>query len=105
MSFKDTIAADVKRVMDTNVFAESILYDGAPISAIPEVGEANQAGNTFTRNGSAGIACFWITAMDVAWPKPGSKIEFAGRKYTVSRLVSTAGGLHKVEATYKESVY
>lgn len=105
MSLADNIALDIQMLMNTAELAASITYNGLPITAIPEISEDNEKGNTFGETGASGRGWFYILESDVAWPAGGDKIMYSTLKCTVSRVASTAGGLHKVAVTYKESVY
>ncbi|MEN6568056.1 MAG: hypothetical protein ABFC57_17365 [Veillonellales bacterium] len=105
MSLKDNIAKDIIRIMNKQELAEVTTYDGTPITVIPQINEDNGKGNTFTNDGHAAGGFFWILEADVPYPNPGSVIAYKGINWTVARLVSTAGGLHKVAVTGRESVY
>jgi hypothetical protein len=105
MRLKDTITKDISSIMGANGFAEPITYNGVAMVAIPEIAEDNGKGNTFSSNGRAAEAFFWIAEADVSWPEPGTVIVYGSNEWTVSRLVCSAGGLHKVAVTGRESVY
>lgn len=106
MSLKDVMAADISAVFfNTSEFAETVTYNGTSITAIPEIGEDNRKGNTFAASGGSGIAYFTVKESDIAWPEPPDKITYKNVTWYVARVISSDGGMHRIECTARESAF
>ena len=100
------MAADISAVFfNPDEFAETVSYNGSSILAIPEISEDNRKGNLFSNEGRAGVAYFTVKATDVVWPEASDLIAHNGITWNVARVVSSAGGMHRVECTTRESAF
>jgi len=110
MGLREQIASDVNLVLfNTAELAEEVTYykgyekTESTITVVPEIGEDNARGNTFTNEGNAARAYFWIKASDVAWPEAPDEILYKGIYWQVARIWKSAGAFHQVQCIGRES--
>ena len=98
MSLKDLMESDISRVfLNLNGIAEKIDYNGAEITAIPEIGESNRKGNTFSTEGQSDQAWFSVAETDIPEPLSGDTITYKNKSWQVIRISETGAGLHRLE--------
>lgn len=109
MNFKAQMAADAAATMDTEGgFAEFINYNGRRIIAIFEQGAELQRGDEFAANVISDEAVLHVLASDVPTPQAGdtfTREDYPGKQWQVSRVLETAGGLHRLECTADEFAF
>lgn len=102
------MAADVPTFLNSDEFADDVVYNGCSIPAIAEIGPDAQAGNAFTgggaSDGQADRATFWVRVADVSEPAQGDTIVHLGATWTVARVLESGGGMHRLECTSREAV-
>ncbi len=108
MGLAEQMPADAANViMNTEEFAEWISYKGARIKAICALGGDRASGNTFTNDGQAARMIVDVLETDVAAPAEGDSIireaDTAGAIWRVARVLSSFGGLHRLECIARET--
>lgn len=105
MTLNERMAADVAAVfLNTAEFGDAATYNGVPVTVVTELGPDRAAGNTFTSDGQADRAVFWVRTGDVPDPATGDVIIYAGKSWRVARMLESGGGMHKLECTASEAV-
>lgn len=105
MTLKTQMAADAAAVfMNENEFADRATYNGASIPVVAEPGPDKMSGNTFTSDGQADRAVFWVRETDVSEPEEGDEIIHKNKEWRVARVLESGGGMHKLECTANEAV-
>jgi len=99
MTLKDQMTADMATFFNANEFAETIVYAGASIVAIVDIGAANESGNEFGSDGRSDRAQIIVKASDVAAPKTGDVVAMRGETWRVAQLVSSDGYTHTLSLT------
>jgi hypothetical protein len=101
VSLRELMEEDTSLFFDTeDGFGEAATYNDVAVTVIPEIGKELQAGNVITnelRNGFSDRAVFGVLISDVAVPVANDKIVHNGKSWTVTRLLSTESGMHRVE--------
>ena len=106
MGLDDMMTAEVSAVFfSSDDFAKPALYNDVDVLVVPEIGEDNRKGNTFSNEGRSGIAYFWVKETDVLWPEASDVIVYAGVTWNVARVIESGGGMHRVECTTRESAF
>ena len=102
MTLKDQMTADMATFFNADEFAETIVYAGASIVAIVDIGISNESGNEFSSIGSTARsdrAQVIVKASDVAAPKTGDVVAIRGETWRVAQLVSSDGYTHTLSLT------
>ena len=103
MTLKDVMESDIDDVfLNPDEFAEEIQYNGHTILAIPEFGDTNEKGNTFSSEGSADRAFFSVSSNLVPDPLSGDEIIHGGKTWEVVRY-TPASGMNRIECIANES--
>lgn len=102
-NLKNQMAADVAAIfLNPDEFAEEIQYNGHTILAIPEFGDTNEKGNTFSSEGSADRAFFSVSSTVVPDPLSGDEIIHNGKAWEVVRYTPD-GYMNRIECIANES--
>lgn len=103
MSFKEQLARDAESVMcNIDEFAEDVLYNGASITAIVELGVEQTPGNTFASDGESDRATIMVLAADVPEPVRGDTIKTSLKTWEVVRLLASDVAMHTLECIADE---
>ena len=99
MTLKDQMTADMATFFNADEFAETIVYAGASIVAIVDIGVSNESGTEFGSDGRSDRGQVIVKASDVAAPKTGDVIVMRGETWRVAQLVSSDGYTHTLSLT------
>jgi len=99
MTLKDQMTADMATFFNADEFAETIVYAGASIAAIVDIGVSNESGTEFGSDGRSDRAQIIVKADDVAAPKTGDVVVIRGETWRVAQLVSSDGYTHTLSLT------
>lgn len=105
MTFKEMVLQDQATFFNLDEFGEEVLYNGLPIVVIPNLGTDLVNGNILTEQGTTARAIFYLQVTDVTVPQRGDTLTYNGVDWSVSQLIYTKQGQHKVLCTSRESVY
>lgn len=90
MGFKQAVAQDAMLVMfNTAEFAELVIYNGATIPAVVELGPEQAAGNMFASDGEADRATIYVLTKDVPDPSRGDIVEVGTTVWEVVRTIGS----------------
>jgi len=95
--------ADLAIFFNPEELGEKIIYNGVEITAIPDMGESNAKGNTFTNDGSADRAFFEVTIDDVPSPSAGDEIVYMDKTWEVARIVESDTITHRLACISNQS--
>jgi len=97
MSLKTQIIADTQIFLNTDEFAEQIIYNGASITAIIEIGETNTKGNSYSSDGHSDQGFAEISVIDIPNPQEGDDIICEnGKHWRVARIVESDIAMHRL---------
>ena len=98
MTLKDQIAADVQTVfLNTDEFAEKIIYNGKSIAGLVFRGDAPGKGNVLTTDGQSDQCILRVAIDDVPSPKVGDRVtDETGKKWIVKMILSSGAGMHRL---------
>jgi hypothetical protein len=105
MTFKMQMESDLAIFFNENEFAEPAIYNGLDIKVIPNIEKTDEKGNTFTSEGRSDRAIFSVLVSDVLEPQTGDSLIHNSIDWEVVRLLSTSGGVHKIECIANESAF
>ena len=95
MTFKTQMAADLLDMLDTDVFADTVSYNSAPISAVVQVEDSLVVDGKHYKMVERATAFVPASAV----PAPAYRdtlVDADGTTWTVAKVIETAGGCHRL---------
>lgn len=102
MNLQDLMVQDVEALLNTDEFAEVVIYNGSNLTVVFSQTADEEKGNTFASSGSSDRARVWMSAEAVT-PASGDEFIRNGVTWRYARMLESAGGMHLAEFLAEEA--